>query len=149
MTTVSLRPAQATDADVIKAMVRGARLNPFRLDWERFWVAVDEAGRIVGCVQLKPHEDGVLELASLVTDAAWRGQGVAHQLVRHLQTEAGPPLWLMCASGLVPFYRRFGFVEVSQQREMPGHFRMMRRLSRFFMPPWRRHYLAIMRWEGE
>ncbi len=145
---LSLRRATASDAATIKQMVRGARLNPFRLDWQRFWLAVDAEGQIIGCIQVKPHGEGVNELASLVTQPGWRGQGVGRRLVEHLQQEAGPPLWLMCESGLTPFYERFGFVEVWQTGEMPAHFRFMRRLSRLFFPPRSGRYLAIMQWPG-
>ena len=143
-----LRRATASDAATIKQMVRGARLNPFRLDWQRFWLAVDGEDQIVGCIQVKPHGEGVNELASLVTQPGWRGQGVGRLLVEHLQQETGPPLWLMCESGLAAFYERFGFAEVRQMGEMPAHFRFMRRLSRLFFAPGSGRYLAIMRWGG-
>lgn len=146
MSSLSLRRATADDAATIKQMVRAARLNPFRLDWQRFWLAVNADQAIVGCIQVKPHGDGVNELASLVTQPDWRGQGVGRLLVAHLQQEVGPPLWLMCESGLTPFYQRFGFVEVREMGEMPAHFRFMRRLSRLFFPPHSGRYLAIMQW---
>ena len=144
-----MRRATAADAAIIKHMVRGARLNPFQLTWRRFWLAVNGERQIIGCIQVRPHGDGVNELASLVTRQTWRGQGVGRLLVEHLQQETGAPLWLMCESGLTPFYERFGFVEVGEMGEMPAHFRFMRRLSRLFLPPRSGRYLAIMVWHGQ
>lgn len=146
--SLSLRRATAADAATIKQMVRAARLNPFRLDWQRFWLAVNPEQQIIGCIQVKPHGDGTNELASLVTQPAWRNQGVGRLLVEHLQRETGPPLWLMCESGLTLFYEQFGFVEVREMQEMPAHFRFVRRLSRLFIPPRSGRYLAIMYWRG-
>lgn len=146
--SLSLRRATAADAATIKQMVRAARLNPFRLDWQRFWLAVNTEQEIIGCIQVKPHGDGINELASLVTQQVWRHQGVGRLLVEHLQQETGPPLWLMCESSLTSFYQRFGFGEVREMQEMPAHFRFMRRLSRLFIPPRSGRYLAIMVWRG-
>ncbi len=127
-------------------MVTGARLNPLGLDWRRFTVAVDGTGTVVACTQLKPHGDA-RELASLVVAPGWRDRGLGSHLVRHVQGEAGPPLWLTCRSALTPFYERHGFHEVRRRREMPPYFHAVhllfdlgRRLSGSS------DYLAVMVW---
>lgn len=127
----SLRPAGEAEADIIKQLVRNARLNPLGLDWRRFTVAVDPAGQIIGCIQTKPHRQAQ-ELASLVVRREWGGEGVARRLVEHIMDEAGRPVWLMCASPLVPFYERFDFETVEEPGEMPPYFRRIHRLFTLF-----------------
>lgn len=117
---VEIRAATHADAARIKIMVRAERLNPLGLDWQRFYVA-EGAGEVVACVQTKPHGN-VRELASLVVECRWRGLGIGLSLVAFLQAEAGPPLWLMCRTTLVPFYEQCGFEEVAAPREMPRYF---------------------------
>jgi N-acetylglutamate synthase-like GNAT family acetyltransferase len=128
-------------------MVRAARLNPVGLDWRRFAVAIDGTGEVIACVQVKPH-GAARELASLVVARGWRGQGLGQQMVRHVQQEAGPPLWLMCRSTLVPFYERSGFREVRRHSGIPRYFRAMHLLfgvGRRLGP--RAVYLTIMVWD--
>jgi predicted N-acetyltransferase YhbS len=87
------------------------------------------AGLVTGCVQLKTHwrwrRPPVRELASLVVSRAWRRKGIASLLVRHVQEQSGPPLWLMCRSRLVPFYERFDFREVKSKCQMPLYFAIL------------------------
>jgi len=129
-------------------MVRQAGINPMGLDWRRFVAAETANGETLGYGQIKTHRDGSRELASLVVRQAWRGRGVARAILRHLMREAGPPLWLMCRSGLVPFYRRFGFAEIRRGRRLPPYFRNMQRLVRVFQAfAHSQGYLAIMVWE--
>lgn len=145
-----LRAAKKADQPTIKQMVREARLNPLGLKWERFTVAVTESDRVIGCVQLKPHRGGVLELASLVVVKEWRRKGVARRLIEHLKKTAGPPIWLMCGSRLTEFYEPFGFRRVSLGEPMPGYYRWILRmtfiLNRISLPGMT---LAIMVWEGD
>ncbi len=140
---------------MIRALVRGERLNPFGLRWEHFWLAEtppDATGsgepRVVGCAQARPHRDGSRELASLVTVPAWRGRGVGERLVRHVMAETGPPLYLMCAARLAGYYRRFGFAIVPADAPLPPHFHRIRLLARLFNP-FRAPRLAIMAWRGQ
>lgn len=144
-TDVVLRPATAADEEQVKKLIREKRLNPFRLNWPNFTVAVDGTGRFVGCVQRKPHGPHVNELASLAVVDGWQGQGVGRMLINHIIATTPPPIWLMCRSELVPFYERFGFVECHQPAMMPSHFRRAKRISaviRFFVR--RPTYLAVM-----
>jgi N-acetylglutamate synthase-like GNAT family acetyltransferase len=145
---VSLRPAAADEQDIIKKMVRDAHLNPMGLKWQRFTVAVDGQDCVVGCIQHKPHKGEVVELGSLVVHKGWRKQGVARLLIDHLKESAGPPLWLMCRSGLTSFYEPFGFRRVYLGQPMPGSFRWLLRatfLLNRLAPP--NQQLAIMVWE--
>lgn len=127
-------------------MVHAARLNPLGLDWRRFFVAVDESGEVVACVQEKPH-GRVRELASLVVAPDRRGEGIGREMVAYLQRQTTPPLWLVCRSTLVPFYQHCGFEEVDERSEMPIYFRLLRTvfdLGRRWRPS--RAYLAVMLW---
>ncbi len=145
---IKLRPATEADQQTIKTMVRDARLNPFGLKWRRFILAVTADDQIIGCVQLKPHRGGVLELASLVVLKGWRRKGVARLLIGHLQGTSGPPIWLMCMSRLKKFYEQFGFRQVHLGQPMPGYYRWLLRLGFLFnrFGPSGQH-LTIMVWQ--
>ncbi|MGH2627351.1 MAG: GNAT family N-acetyltransferase [Anaerolineales bacterium] len=146
---VLIRPAVESDARRIRAMVRRERLNPIGLAWPRFLVAVDEAGHVIGCGQIKPVGGGARELASLVVDPEWRDRRVGASLMRRLMTDAGPPLWLMCRSGLKGYYEKFGFRVVAADAAQPGHFKRMRRLvTAVRMTIGLREDLTVMVWEA-
>ena len=80
------------------------------------------------------------ELASVAVETAWRGRGIAGEIIRALQHTHDAPLWLTCMDKLVPFYRRHGFFTVEEPQDMPTFFR---RASRFF-----NLYLAFTRGKG-
>jgi GNAT superfamily N-acetyltransferase len=128
---ISLRPAVQADFPTIRRMVYQAWINPMQLDWRRFILALDEAGRVVGCAQVKPHGDGTRELASLVVAPEQRGRGIARQLVEALFSRETPPIYLTCASSLVPMYRKFGF-RLLRPEEMSPYFRRLSSLVNFF-----------------
>ena len=132
---IMLRLATQADATPIRDLIRQAQINPFGLKWQRFIVA-EEAGRFVGCVQVKPHWDGTRELASLAVLPALQGGGVGAMLIRAVLAQEKPGLHLICRSGLEPFYQHFGFVPVE---------RTARPYSLRFLP-----WLGtlIMRWQG-
>ena len=67
-----LRPATATDAVRIRQIISRVHINPTALDWHRFILAVDQAGYVIACGQVKPHAGGLQELASLAVLPAWR-----------------------------------------------------------------------------
>lgn len=136
MTDFKLRPASEAEMSLIRQWVRDSGINPLGLEWERFTVAEAAVGEVVGCVQLKPHRDGSVELASLVVAEGWRGRGVARQLVedataRHSSAAGSGPLYLMCRSGLGVFYEKFGFHTLDED-EMPRFFRRMSRLAAIY-----------------
>ncbi|NJN54715.1 MAG: GNAT family N-acetyltransferase [Anaerolineae bacterium] len=146
----SLRPATQTDQSAIKALIREVGINPMALDWRRFVVAVDEAGQFIGCGQVKPHKDGTQELASIAVKREWRRQGVAGAIIEHLKVEHGRPLWLTCVNTLVPFYEPFGFVEISDVRQMSSYYRRAKRFVGLLQFLTRQnYYLAVMLWEGD
>jgi len=145
---VSYRAAEAKDAGAIRSLILRVGINPRGLDWGRFLVAVDERGRLVGCGQVKPHADGSRELASIAVRSPWRRRGIASEIIRRLLAEAGPPLWLMCRAGLVPFYARFGFTVVDDVARLPRYFARIYRLAAaasLLLPPESR--LAVMVWK--
>lgn len=145
-----LRPATAVDQPAIKALIRAVGINPLGLDWRRFLVAVDAAGTLIGCGQIKPHRDGTRELASIAVEPAWHRRGVASAIINALMAREIPPLWLTCASPRAPFYVPFGFREVTGSDVIPTDFRRMTRLFRLFQTVTRRQgfYLAVMVWYG-
>jgi len=126
---VSLRPATAADAAVIRSLVYAARINPTGLEWPRFVVAVSSGGEVIGCGQVKPHRDGSRELASIVVAPEWRGNGTASTIIEHLIESTPGPLYLTCRAVLGPFYERFGFRTVGEA-EMAPYFRKLSRLAR-------------------
>ncbi|MBM4425047.1 MAG: GNAT family N-acetyltransferase [Chloroflexi bacterium] len=126
--TITLRPATAADAKKIKDLIHEVRINPMNLDWERFIVAEDD-GEFVGCAQVKPHTDGVRELASLAVSPSWQGQGIGSMLVKALLEREKGELYLMCRAKTAPYYRRFGFVEVVG-KNIPRSFRLHARAGR-------------------
>ena len=145
---ITLRPANAADQQTIKQMVRGAHLNPMGLKWQRFTLAVTSGDKVIGCIQLKPHRGGVLELASLVVSREWRKIGIGRLLIDHLKDTAGPPIWLMCASPLTRFYKPFGFRQVRPGQPMPTYFRWILRSTYIVNRLSSQNFsLAIMVWE--
>ena len=146
---ILIRPAREDDDHKIAVMVKNARLNPLGVRWERFRVAMDSSEDIIGCAQVKGHRDGSRELASLVVRGKWRGRGVGRALVKALQKEHGPPLWLTSRSSLVPYYQRFGFVELEAGAYKPAYFRWVSRLvNTLGLIALKDENLAVMLWEG-
>lgn len=110
----TLRPATAADQGTVKAMVRGAGLNPLDLKWQRFLLA-ELDGRVVGIGQVRHHGDGSRELASLVVEEALRGQGIGEQLVYALMAREQGPVYLFCQNLLETYYARFGFTAATRE----------------------------------
>ena len=145
----TLRPATQADQPAIKDLIRTSHINPMGLNWPRFVVAVTADHTIIGCGQVKPHRDGSRELASIAVTPDWRKQGIATVIISHLLATHTPPLWLTCSSKLIPFYQKFGFIEINEPAQITPYFRRMFRLSQWLiklMKPDR--YLAVMLWEG-
>lgn len=144
-TRTRLRAARSRDQTSIDALIHEAGINPLGLDWRRFLVAESPDGIVVGCGQLKEHRDGSLELASLAVAGQWQGEGIGGRIVQALIERADQTLWLMCRSGLVPYYQKFGFREVPPEGEQPPYFRRVRRLARLYHAVVSRgDYLAVM-----
>ncbi|HMB21941.1 MAG TPA: GNAT family N-acetyltransferase [Anaerolineales bacterium] len=126
MTTI--RPARETDAAQIQDLIHLVGINPMGLDWKRFVVAVDDRDEMVGCGQLKPHGQEVLELASIAVYPEQQGNGIARLIIERLLKESPRPLYLMCESSLGPFYEKFGFQAIPYE-EMPRYFQRMSKLA--------------------
>jgi N-acetylglutamate synthase-like GNAT family acetyltransferase len=126
MTTI--RPARETEAAAIRDLIHQVGINPMGLDWKRFVVAVNDRDEMIGCGQLKPHSQDVLELASIAVYPEHQGKGVARLLIEHLLRDSPRPLYLMCRSPLGPLYKKFGFRAISYE-EMPRYFQRMSKLA--------------------
>ena len=146
---ITLRSATIADQSRIRELVKEGNINPLGLKWQRFVLAQNEAGQVIGCGQLKPHGKHAIELASIAVTHTYRKRGIARQIIEHLMTQHPPPLWLMCDARLVPFYNQFGFERVSNPRQMPPYFRRIARLVNFFGRfATLGGELAIMTWKG-
>jgi N-acetylglutamate synthase-like GNAT family acetyltransferase len=126
MTTI--RPARETDAAPIQDLIHLVGINPMGLDWKRFVVAVDDRDEMIGCGQLKPHGQEVLELASIAVYPEHQGKGIARIIIEYLLKDSPRPLYLMCQSALGPFYEKFGFRAIPYE-EMPRYFQRMSKLA--------------------
>jgi predicted GNAT family N-acyltransferase len=127
-------------------LIHSVQINPTGLDWRHFLVAVTENGVLLGCGQIKPHQDGTRELASIAVEEASRGEGVARDVIEALlMQEEARPLYLMCRSHLILFYNKFGFHAIKTE-EMPPYFQRISRIEAIFNsradPD---HRLAVMR----
>lgn len=131
MSNFFLRPASEADFPEIKALIRQVRINPTRLDWRRFTVAI--AGSVlIGCAQLKPVPGDLTELASVAVQPTHRQQGVGRALIENLLEGAPRPVYLTCRSGLGGLYAKFGFQELDV-KEMPPYYRRLRHLANVYM----------------
>ncbi|KAA3665331.1 MAG: N-acetyltransferase [Chloroflexi bacterium] len=141
-----LRPAAKDDAAAIKALIRAVNINPMGIKWQRFVVAVDENGRLLGCGQIKPHRDGSWELASIAVQPKFQHQGIARAIITHLCNNHSGSLWLTCINRLAPFYEKYGFVEETAVAHMPPYFRNARRFFQLYQILTRTpDYLAVMK----
>jgi len=128
MTTFTLRPARESEFRAIKDLIHLVGINPTGLDWRRFIVAANENDEMIGCGQLKPHGQEVLELASLAVYPEHQGKGIARAVIEYLLKESPRPLYLMCQSSLGPLYEKFGFRPVAYD-EMPRYFQRISKLA--------------------
>jgi N-acetylglutamate synthase-like GNAT family acetyltransferase len=126
MTTI--RPARETEAAQIRDLIYQVGINPTGLDWKRFVVAVNDRDEMIGCGQLKPHGQDILELASIAVYPEHQGQGIARAIIEHLLKDSPRPLYLMCQSSLGPLYEKFGFRAISYY-EMPRYFQRISKLA--------------------
>ena len=144
---ITIRPARETEFARIQDLIHLVGINPMGLDWKRFVVAVDDRDEMIGCGQLKPHGQDVLELASIAVYPEHQGKGIARAIIEHLLKDSPRPLYLMCQSSLGPFYEKFGFQGISYE-EMPRYFQRMSKLAGLVTTLARREErLLIMRLE--
>jgi N-acetylglutamate synthase-like GNAT family acetyltransferase len=128
MTEYHIRPARETDAAQIRSLIHLVGINPTGLDWKRFVVAVDDRDEMLGCGQLKPHGQGIHELASIAVYPQHRGRGIARAVIEHLLEESPRPLYLICESSNGPLYEKFGFRAIPYE-EMPRYFQRISKLA--------------------
>lgn len=128
MAEFTLRQAAAEDFPAIRRLIQRVQINPTGLDWHRFVVAVDGSGKMLGCGQLKPHDGGIVELASIAVEPSHRKRGVARAIIEYLISQAPRPLYLTCRSGLGSFYEKWGF-RTLEMNAMPPYFRRLAQLA--------------------
>src|SRR5512139_3996309 len=114
----SLHSATQADARIIRKINSQVSNNPLSLDWRRFVLAVDPAGRVIGCGQIKPHADGSFELASIAVVPEWRRNGVARMIVERLLDQHPGRIYLTCQLELGSMYEKFGFIPI-EKFDMP------------------------------
>ena len=102
------------------------------LVWKRFILAVNDKDEMIGCGQLKPHGNEILELASIAVVPEYRRQGIASAIIEHLLKVSSRPLYLTCISKMGPFYEKFGFVSLPYD-EMPRYFQRLSKLAMAMM----------------
>lgn len=120
----TLRPALKSDFPAIRRLIWQVNINPTGLNWRRFWVVVDENDRLIGCGQVKTHQGGIKELASIAIVPERRGEGISRQVIEQLIAQHPGLLYLTCRSELGAFYQRFGFRPLEFQ-EMPFYYRRL------------------------
>lgn len=130
MAEFTLRKAQKADQRPIRRLIYQVGINPMALDWQRFIVAEDKDGNFIGCGQVKPHNDGSFELASIAVVPDWQGRGVARAIIESLIDERPAELFLTCRPYLETFYQQFGFAEASSSEVSP-YFRRLLRMGEF------------------
>jgi N-acetylglutamate synthase-like GNAT family acetyltransferase len=128
MTNFTLRPARESESAQIRQLIHLTGINPMGLDWKRFVLAVNAQDVMIGCGQLKPHGEDILELASLAVYPEYRGQGVARAIIEYLLQDGPRPLYLMCESSLGPMYEKFGFRGLTYD-EMPRYFQRISKVA--------------------
>jgi amino-acid N-acetyltransferase len=118
----SIQAAKAKQAEAIRKLILEVDINPHGLDWQRFLVAITPQDELIGCGQIKQHEDGTRELASIAVDPEWRKRGVARAIIEGLIASQSGELFLMTGRSMREFYEKFGFQEIGFGR-MPKYFR--------------------------
>jgi N-acetylglutamate synthase-like GNAT family acetyltransferase len=123
---LTIRRATEADQPAIRRLIAEARINRMSLNWPNFVVAQDddsEGGAIVGVGQVKPHDDGSRELASIAVIPSRQGQGIGGAIIGTLLArEPGVILHLTCRRELQGYYERFGFRTLVAS-EFPPYFK--------------------------
>jgi N-acetylglutamate synthase-like GNAT family acetyltransferase len=109
------RKAKKADFPDIMALAKSLDLDYPGMEVDAFWVA-EADGRIAGIVGLKKHPD-CLELCGLGVEPAFRGQGLARELVRTLLDSVRADVFL--ATVIPAFFERCGF---SKAADIPRSF---------------------------
>ena len=127
MLEYEIRPAAEAESGQIRNLIHEVGVDPTGLDWRRFFVAVEGSGRVIGCGQVKPHGQDILELASIAVSPERRGRGIARQIIEALLGQNPRPLYLMCVSHNGGLYEKFGFRTLTD-KEMPRYFSRIKKI---------------------
>jgi len=102
-------------------------------------IAALEGGAVIGCATVLSnsfHGERACQLRGMAVDPAVQGQGIGRKLLEEVERiaieRAVALLWANCRKPAVGFYRRNGWVCVSEEFEIATaglHFKMMRRLD--------------------
>ena len=145
----TLRSATQADFRAIRRLIYDVQINPMGLDWRRFIMAVDAEDRLVGCGQVKQHQDASLELASIAVLPEWRKQGVARAIILQLLETQPRPLYLTCRGRLRRFYEKFGFRDMTDSADLPAYFRRIKRVVKVLQRlSFSRERMLVMRLDG-
>ena len=144
-----IRAATEADARAIDDLIHAAWLNPRDLDWRRFLV-VDDRGAIVACAQVRTHDRGSRELASVAVVASRRGEGIGRAISEAaIAREPVRPLFLYTESRTVKYWERFRFRVVDGDEipeDMRGSLRPARVAMKAVSMARREHYsISVMR----
>jgi N-acetylglutamate synthase-like GNAT family acetyltransferase len=125
----TLRNALESESSQIKDLIHLAGINPTGLDWKRFIVAVNDDGQVMACGQIKPHGEGIREMASIATHPTFRGNGLARAVIERLLADTERPLYLMCMSKMEGLYNKFGFRKIPHE-QLPRYFKRIHNIIR-------------------
>jgi len=125
------RRARASDSMAIRNLIWRVKINPVDLNWHHFLVAVDEHNQLIGCGQIKTHQDGTRELASIAVMPEHQGKGIGHDIIQRLLENETLPLYLTCRSTLAAYYNKFGFTKV-ESKELPPYLKWIWRIASLF-----------------
>lgn len=148
---ITVRPATEADQPTIRRIIHQAGINPTGLDWRRFLLAV-EGEQVIGTGQIKPHNDGSHELASIAVIPARQKRGIGSMIIRALLESERGALHLTCQRRMAGYYERFGFRRI-ERAEYPPYFvtwdRTIGLISRIIAVILRKPvYLIVMRRDG-
>jgi N-acetylglutamate synthase-like GNAT family acetyltransferase len=124
--SVTVRPARISDMRAIEPLIRAFANDNLMLPksfdqlartFREFLVAVDGAGRILGCGALRIYTEGLAEICSLAVDSPFQAQGIGKKLVEGLVNEARSlDLENVFALTLRPgFFEALGFSVVAKE----------------------------------
>lgn len=99
---------------------------------ERIFVAEDEAGKIVGCVMLKPLTGAAFKLRQMAVSPEAQGIGIGRLLVeaaeRTVWIEGATRIEMHARATAIPFYEKLGYELVGDEFSEVGipHFFMQK-----------------------
>ncbi len=75
------------------------------------WLVAEENGEVIGCVSLVIFNEVLCEVRSLAVDPAWRGQGIASQMIEAglALAEARGIRRVLALTRAAPVFERIGF----------------------------------------